>query len=369
MLYSNSPPNIVVLGGGTGSSSVLRGLKKQTDRLTAIVTMFDSGGSSGLLREEFGYPPMGDLRQCLVALSEDGEATEALVNAFEFRFRQDSSLNGHSVGNLLLAALTTLRNDIEGAIAEMSALLRLRGRVVPVALTLSDLCAELEDGAIVRGESRIDLRRMSLPRIKRVFLDPPASANPRAIEAILAADAVVMGPGDLYTSIIPNLLADGVPQALGESRAAVIYVCNLMTKQGETDNFKASDFAGEISRYLGGRLLDWVVMNTRPVPPRIRKAYAAESAYPVTPDRTAVQSYARHILAAPLSNNQERLRHDPLRLAEAVLTAISVTRGRNGVSRNGNGHTNGRHANGQRASTPDAIGVPVPPSAGVDAAS
>src|SRR3990172_754579 len=150
MVFTSSRPNIVVLGGGTGSSSVLRGLKKHTDHLTAIVTMFDSGGSSGLLREEFGYPPMGDLRQCLVALSEDNEATEALCNAFEFRFRQDSSLNGHSVGNLLLAALMTLRNDIEGALAEMSALLRLRGHVVPVALQLSDLCAEMEDHSVVR---------------------------------------------------------------------------------------------------------------------------------------------------------------------------------------------------------------------------
>ncbi|MBI4220994.1 MAG: YvcK family protein, partial [Chloroflexi bacterium] len=222
-------PHVVVMGGGTGCSSVLRGLKRHTDRITAIVTMFDSGGSSGILREEFGYPPLGDLRQCLVALGEEGEATEALRDAFEFRFSKESSLNGHSVGNLLLAALTTLHRDVEGAIAEMSQILRLKGRVIPVSLAQADLCAELEDGTIVRGESRIDLRRKSLPRIREVFLDPGAPANPRAMEAILEADAVVLGPGDLYTSVIPNLLADGIVPALRKTTAALVYVCNLMT--------------------------------------------------------------------------------------------------------------------------------------------
>ncbi|MFH1560082.1 MAG: gluconeogenesis factor YvcK family protein [Chloroflexota bacterium] len=325
---------IVSIGGGSGSSVALRGLKQHTSALTAIVTMFDSGGSSGKLREEFGYPPVGDLRQCLVALSEEEESTEALRTLVEFRFLQDSSLNGHSMGNLLLAALTTLRNDVEAAIEEMSRILRIQGHVVPVTLERADLCAELEDGSIVREESAIDLRGKQLPRIRRIFLDPPVVANPRAIQAILEADAIVLGPGDLYTSIIPNLLARGIPEALQETKATRIYICNLMTKLGETDGFKASDFVREIVLYMGDVQLDWTVANTRPIPAEIQQSYVAEAAYPVEPDAEAVQKYGAKFFGGPLANNQQPLRHDSSRLAEAILSVIGCGRHVNG---NGNG--------------------------------
>ncbi len=340
-------PKIVVIGGGSGSSAVLQGLKSHTARLTAVVTMFDSGGSSGLLQAEFGYPPLGDLRQCLLGLSEDNETTRPLREALGFRFRQESSLNGHSLGNLLLAALTTLGTNLEQGIDEMARLLRITGQVIPVALERADLCAELRDGSIIRGESNIDLRRECCPRIQRVFLDPAVRANPKAIEAILDADAVVLGPGDLYTSIIPNLLAEGISQALAATRATRIYVCNLMTKLGETDNFKASDFVGEIINYMNGSNLDWALINTRPIPEAVLGAYLGEGALTVETDLEKVQSQAAGVFATCLANNQVPLKHEPERIAEAVLSMAGLGRNRK-VQVGSNGH-------GTQTSVPDPL--------------
>ena len=314
----------MVIGGGNGSSVVLSALKKHRTDITAIVTTFDSGGSSGLLHDEFGYPPMGDLRQCLVALSEDCEETRPLRLASEFRFSKESSLNGHSLGNLLLAALTSLHDDLEDAIEQMSRLLRIKGRVLPVSTDASDLCAELEDGSVLRGESTIDLRHAHLPAIKRVFLDPGAKANPRAIAAINEADAIVMGPGDLYTSIIPNLLVDGIAEAVRSATATTVYVCNLMTKEGETGGFSASDFVGEIYRYLDGHRVDWALVNSRLVPVRTRRLYEDERAAPVKADLDMVGRYARAHMSIPLSQSGDKMRHDPDLLAEAILSAIDM---------------------------------------------
>ena len=326
MEKNSNEPKIVVIGGGTGSSVVLRGLKSHTSELTAIVTMFDSGGSSGLLQEEFGYPPLGDLRQCLLGLSEDDETTKALRELIGFRFRQESSLNGHSLGNLLLAALTTLGEDLERAIDQMARLLRITGHVIPVALERADLCAELEDGRVVRGESNIDLRGETSPRIERVFLDPTITANPKAIKSILDADAVVLGPGDLYTSIIPNLLADGIPQALAATKATRIYVCNLMTKLGETDDFMAADFVREVIRYLNGTCLDWTLVNTRPVSEAVREAYRDEGAHPVEVDLEAVGRQVPGVFATCVGNDQIPFMHEQDRIAEAVLSIASIGR-------------------------------------------
>ena len=311
---------VVVVGGGSGSSAVLEGLKIQTSELTAVVTMFDNGGSSGLLQSEFGYPPFGDLRQCLLGLSEDDESGRPLREAIGFRFRRHSSLNGHSLGNLLLAALTTIGEDLEQAIDEMGRILRITGRVVPVALERADLCAVLGDGRVVRGESNIDLRGERFPGISRVFLDPPVQANVNASKAILDADVVVLGPGDLYTSIIPNLLARGIPQALRDTKATRIYVCNLMTKLGETDHFKASDFVREIIRYLGGPHLDWTLIDTRPIPQEVRDAYHREGAREVESDLEAVQRYVPGVFATGLGNGQVPFKHQPQRVAEAVMS-------------------------------------------------
>ncbi len=319
----NAKPNIVVVGGGSGSSTLLRGLKQHPVNLAAIVTTFDSGGSSGILRDEFGYPPFGDLRQCLVALS-DGPGTESLRTASEFRFRSDSSLKGHALGNLLLAALTSVHQNVEEAIAEMSRMLDIKGDVIPVSLQSADLCAELEDDSILRGESNIDLRDEELPKIKGVFLDPVVEANPRALRAIAEADAIILGPGDLYTSIVPNLLVRQISEAITRSTARKIYVCNLMTKYGETGGFRASDFAREIVHYLGGAKLDSVLINNRHVPSNVRAKYATEGAVPVQNDEREVSKYARTVIAMPFSINEPKVRHDPERLAEAVLSAMPL---------------------------------------------
>lgn len=323
---------IVVIGGGSGSSAVLRGLKHRTSKLSAVVTMFDSGGSSGLLQAEFGYPPLGDLRQCLLGLSEDSESNRALRELLDFRFQQESSLKGHSLGNLLLAALTTIGKDLEPAIEEMSRLLRITGRVIPVALDRADLCAELYNGDVVIGESNIDLRRQRDPRIKHVFLNPSASASPRAIDAILEADVVVLGPGDLYTSIVPNLLAKGIPEALAQTQATRIYVCNLMTKLGETDDFKTSDFVRQIIQYLNGPNLDWALINTQEISKDIQEAYLAEGAHPVICDIETVRDQVPGVFVTHLGNNKVPLKHDQSRIADSVFRIAEMGRVQNSLS-------------------------------------
>ena len=332
MVVSLDRPSIVVIGGGSGSSVLLRGLKHQGVKLTSIVTMFDSGGSSGLLREEFGYPPFGDLRQCLMALSDDSDLAATLLTALDFRFDEASSLNGHNVGNLLLAALTSARKDVQAAVDDLANILALTGNVVPVSLQMADLCAELEDGSLLRGESTIDLRHNHLPPIKRVFLDPAVDANQRAIDAIMSADAVVMGPGDLYTSIIPNLLVDRVASAVKETTATKIYICNLMTKHGETDGFKASDFVSEVVRYANYARLDWAIVNTREISEHMRISYEAEVATPVEIDTPKLDDWADRIMAVPLSSYDGKVRHDSERLAEAVLSATELSRAARAVS-------------------------------------
>jgi len=320
--FQSQEPKIVVIGGGSGSAIVLRGLKQRTANLTAIVTMFDSGGSSGRLRHEFGCPPFGDLRQCLLALSAESDFA-TLPALLGFRFSETSSLKGHSLGNLILAALTTLSNNIETAIDELSRLLRIRGQVIPVSLEQADLCAELEDGQILKGETVIDLRGSPSPRISRVFLEPQAAANPRAVQAILEADAVVLGPGDLYTSLLPNLLVEGIPQALNQTRAMLIHVCNLMTKAGETDDFQASDFAREINRYLGGALIDWIVVNTVPMPREIQAEYTRQGARPVEADLARLANWGVKYRQGRFSNSRLPVRHNPVRLADVILSLVN----------------------------------------------
>lgn len=317
-------PKIVVIGGGTGTSTVLTGLRKFDVQLSAIVTMFDSGGSSGRLGREFGYPPFGDLRQCLVALSDEADDTKALREALQFRFGGNNGLSGHNVGNLLMAGLMSNSHDLEQAVDEISRMLRVQGKVIPVTSERAELCAELENGKTIRGESNIDVRSESLPKISRVFLEPEVNAGARAIDAILEADAVVLGPGDLYTSIIPNLLANGIPQALAESSATKIYICNLMTKRGETDGYMASDFVKEISGYIGSASLDWAVINTGLPEHMIEAAYRAEQAFPVKADLDSVQSYVPGVMASSLGTKNLPLRHDPYQTSASIMETIRI---------------------------------------------
>ena len=317
--------SVVVIGGGTGSYNVLSGLKNSPCRVTAIVAMTDSGGSSGRLRDEFGHLPPGDLRQCLLALSPDDHASMLLRQLFNYRFDKGNGLDGHSFGNLFLTALTEVTGSTEAAISEVGRLLGIKGQVLPVTLTNASLGARLDNGKEVMGEANID-RRVVDPEvaIDYVFLQPKAYVYPLTAKTIEEADAVVIGPGDLYTSIIPNLLVDGVSDAIQRSKGKKIYVCNLMTKHGESDGFKASDFIKEVQSYLGSRSVpEYVIVNTEALPEKVIQRYAPERSAPVDYDEEACPALVPHLVAKPLLAVGAFVRHDPQRLARTILGIIS----------------------------------------------
>ncbi len=279
--------NIVVIGGGTGTFTVLSGLKKYQDvTLKAIVSMADNGGSTGLLRTELGVLPPGDIRQCLIALSN---SPKVLSDLFMYRF-EDGRLSGHNFGNIFLSALEKTTGDFEQAIIEAGKILNISGEVIPVSLESMNLRVELADGAIVEGEANIDSARPNADQpIKRLFLNPSVHATWRAIDAIKTADLVILGPGDLYTSLMPNLLVQGVVESLRQTRAHKVYICNLMTKHGQTNNFKASDFVRELERYIGPGIFDTVMLNTEKPGIDVLDLYASEAEYWVEPDMTAIE--------------------------------------------------------------------------------
>lgn len=310
---------VVTVGGGTGSFTMLSELKKVTRDLWAIVAMTDSGGSSRRLMDEFGRPlPLGDLRQALVALSH---SRKLWGDIFSYRFPDAPGgvVGGHSLGNLILHALEDQNaGDLLAALEDAEELLNAAGHVVPVTLERTTLCAELSDGTLVRGETEIDrpVNRPVLP-IARAFLDPAVPILSRARKALERADRLLIGPGDLYTSLVPCLLVDGVAEAIRACEGEVVYVCNVMTKHGETDGFAASDFVREIHRYLGRRV-DTVVVNTAEPPPDLATRYAAEGAFPVAADLAAVRALVPHVLTGSFATMELLIRHD----AERVVVAL-----------------------------------------------
>lgn len=313
-------PKIVVFGGGTGIFNLLRGLRRYTDNIVAVITMMDSGGSSGKLRDEFGHLPPGDLRQALVALSPDDRSSLTLRQLFNYRFSKGEGLEGHSFGNLFLTALTEITGGIDKAIVEAGRIVGIRGKVYPVTLTHTNLVARLEDGSEIIGETNIDIRKEK-PGVKidYVYLDPKAYAYPEVLKEIESADVIVLGPGDLYTSIIPNLLVDGVVDSINYSRAKKVYICNLMTKHGESDSFKASDFVKEIKTYLENGRLDYVVVNKAVLPDNLLKRYEKEKAEPVEADIANVQKMVKNVVAKPLVQAGKLLRHDTGKIARIVI--------------------------------------------------
>jgi uncharacterized cofD-like protein len=310
---------IATIGGGTGSFTMLSELKKVASRLWAIVTMMDSGGSSRRLIDEFGRPlPLGDLRQALVALSRSSRLWGDVFN-YRFPDSEIGSVGGHSLGNLILHSLQDLNDgDLLEALNDAGEILDTAGQVVPVTLDQATLCAELEDGTIIRGEAAIDQPdgRPVLP-IRRAFLDPGARAPVRARKALERADVVLIGPGDLYTSIIPCLLVDGIAEAIHACDGEIIYICNVMTKHGETDGYAASDFLRAVHRYLGRRV-DTVLVSTSTYPEPLLARYREERAAPVLADLDALRDLAPRVLAAPVSTTERLIRHD----AERVLITI-----------------------------------------------
>lgn len=314
---------VVVIGGGTGIHTALLGLKKLPVELTAVVTMMDSGGSSGRLRDELGQLPPGDVRQCLVALAPDESGTFVLRQLFGYRFPADTDLEGHNFGNLFLSALAEVTGGIDRAIKEAGRILAIRGKVLPVTLNSTHLCARLVDGSIIVGEANIDVRQEDKPpRIDYVYLDPKAYVYAPVVEELESADLIVLGPGDLYTSIIPNLLVEGVLEAIHRSPAKKAYVCNLMTKHGESDGFRASDFIKEVLTYLGGPgVLDCAIVHQGPLPENVVVRYGAERAAPVEADLDECARLVHNLIHEPVASAHRLVRHDPDRLGNAIIRA------------------------------------------------
>jgi uncharacterized cofD-like protein len=308
---------VTVIGGGTGSFNVLKGLRLYEDLdIRSIVTMMDSGGDSGRLRDEFGVLPPGDIRRCLIALSEESELMREL---FSFRFAE-GPLEDRQFGNLFFIALTRLLGSQKEAIEAIGGILKIRGRVIAVTWDDAHIHAELENGEWVRGEAHIDVPRhdASVP-IKRVRLEPPAQANPEAIAAILDSDYVIFAPGNLFTSTIPNLLVSGIPEALQRTKARLLYVVNLMSRYGETDGYTAADHVARIASYAGRRP-EAVLVHDGEVPEELLARYEAERAHRVAIDADRLRAEGVTIVkSADVMSTASVVRHDPARTARALV--------------------------------------------------
>ena len=311
------------MGGGTGLSALLNGLKPYARSidpatpaidLTAIVTVTDDGGSSGRLRREFDVLPPGDIRNCMVALSED---SALLARLFQYRFQAGRGLKGHSFGNLFLMALTQIMGDFPDAVKASAEVLKIAGRIYPSTAANVALEATFENGAKVVGETRITRSRQKIRSIRL----RPRRARPlaAALNAIAEADVITLGPGSLFTSVIPNLLVEGMPAAIRRSQAIKTCFVNLMWQPGETTEFRASDHVRAIHKHAGGKLLDYAVINIRPITLAMRKRYARESAQPVENDIDAIFKMGIKVMAGNLAQNVQRVRHDPTATAAIVV--------------------------------------------------
>ncbi len=313
----NKGPKIVAIGGGTGLSMLLRGIKKVTNNITAVVTVGDDGGSSGRLREEMGVLPPGDIRNCIAALADD---EDLITKLFQYRFDMGEGLKGHSFGNLFLTALCSITGNMVRAVKESSNVLSIRGRVLPATLDDMKLAAEMEDGRVIHGESAIPEAH---GKIKRLFTEPAeCKALPEVLTAIKNADLIIMGPGSLYTSVIPNLLVKEIAQAVAKAKAKKIYVCNIMTQPGETDNYSVSSHVNAILTHAGSSdVLDAVLVNNS-IPKNISPAYAEHNSYPVVLDNENLNPTGVKLVSTKLLEEEKSksglVRHSSSRVARAV---------------------------------------------------
>ena len=311
-------PAIAALGGGHGLSAILRGLKLFTDDLTAIVTVADDGGGSGVLREDLGMPPPGDIRNCMEALAD----TESLMRQLlAYRF-PDGRLAGQAFGNLLLAALDGISPSFDQAVARMSEVLAITGRILPVTNANVQLEAAFENGSSVRGESKIsDAKKEQNCRIHHVRLLPEHTpALPAALDAIRRAEVILLGPGSLYTSVIPNLLVDGISEAILDSPALKIYVCNIMTQDGETEGMTAQDHVAALLEHGGPGLVDLCLCNSEPIGPELLERYSAEDAAPMEASRQEIELLGAELVCRPLLDEDcGYARHSGLKVAQAVV--------------------------------------------------
>jgi uncharacterized cofD-like protein len=311
-------PKIVTVGGGTGLSVLLSGLKEYTSNISAIVTVADDGGSSGRLRQQFDILPPGDIRNCLVALAD---APALMRDLFQFRFDASSELSGHSFGNLFITVMTRLTGDFEKAIKETSKVLALRGQVIPSTLNKVILVAQHKDGTETQGENNIPKAHRP---IARVALKPEGSeATPDAIKAIKEAQVIVLGPGSLYTSIIPNLLIKEITEAVVSSNAIKVYVCNAMTQPGESDGYSASDHLKALINHAHPRILDYCIVNTGEIPQEVLKRYAQDNSYLVVNDRRKIENMGYRVIEDSFAIAEEGvIRHDHVKLGKIIFGLI-----------------------------------------------
>jgi len=316
---------IVVIGGGTGNFTVLNGLKKHNIDLSAIVSMADDGGSTGILRDELGVLPPGDVRQCLVALSDSSRLMRSLMN---YRF-ENGSLQGHSFGNLLLSALEKVTGSFDRAVEEMGRIMVIKGKVIPVTTNKVHLKMLLQNNRMLEGEHEIDLSTEIDKGFQSIYLEPFPEANSRAIDQIMTADLVILSPGDLYTSLIPNLLVDGVSKALRETGAKKALVVNLMNKLGQTTQFKVSDYLRELKRFIGKDVFDYVLVNSSKVPEDLIKLYEQEGDSVQNDLKSDSRVIAADLLSSEIVQSQKTdalkrslLRHDSQKLANELMKIV-----------------------------------------------
>lgn len=323
-------PRIVVIGGGTGLSTMLRGLKIYTENITAIVSVSDDGGGSGVLREDLGMLPPGDIRNCITALANTEPTMMELMN---YRFPEGIN-KGQSFGNLFLAALNGISGSFEEAVTRMNEVLAVTGKVLPVTNANVNLVADFENGASVVGESKIAaIKKEQNCRIQKVRLEPAdAQALPHALDAILSADLIILGPGSLYTSIIPNLLVDGIVKALKKAKAPKVYVLNIMTQDGETEGYTAYDHLDALLQHSTEGLVDACIYNTAPVPDQVQARYKTEDAEPVIMDMERFRAAGVEMYGFPLIvSGSQYARHDPDLLAQAVINTFGKCCAREGI--------------------------------------
>jgi uncharacterized cofD-like protein len=318
-------PKVVVIGGGTGLAVLLHGLKEVTSNITAIVTVADDGGSSGRLRTELDVLPPGDIRNCLVALAD---AEGLMRELFQYRFTEGEGLKGHSFGNLFITALSKITGDFDKAIKESSKVLAIRGSVVPSTLEKVTLVAKRADGTETSGESMIPVVTGKLSPIKKVYLRPDSpKATPEALLAIKEADAIVFGPGSLYTSILPNLLVGGMIETILRSRAVKVYICNIMTQHGETNGFKASDHLEVLLRHTHHALVDYAIVNSAKIPGFLQEKYKMELAYPVEPDTKKIREMGVGVVEGDMITADDFIRHNAEKISKRILDLIYEMKG------------------------------------------
>ena len=311
----NKGAKVVAIGGGTGLSMLLRGIKRYTNNITAVVTVGDDGGSSGRLREDMGILPPGDIRNCIAALADDDDL---ITELFQYRFKKGEGLEGHSFGNLFLTALCAITGNMVKAVKESSNVLNIRGVVLPATLDDMKLAAEFEDGTIVKGESNIPEAKK---QIKRLFTEPSlCKALPEVLDAILSADLIILGPGSLYTSVIPNLLVAGIIEAIEQSTAKKIYVCNIMTQPGETDNYTVASHVNALFAHARGKKIVDAVLVNNSLPENISAGYAKTGSIPVRLDMENLAPTGVEVVSQKLiqENKEGLVRHSSNRVARAV---------------------------------------------------